>query len=420
MKMLPTRHEWRSIPLRYVCQLNPAVTFEEFEADDELTFLPMDRVKNGHFIPNVDKFSKYAPSYNAFEDGDIILAKVTPCFENGNIAIAENLTGGKGFGSSELFVIRPTKADRKFLFYYFQSSAFKQEGQASMTGAGGLKRVSPDILRQHPIPLPNEDTQRAIAAYLDRETARIDALVAAKERWLELLAEKRRALISHAVTHGLNPNAPMRDSGVPWLGEVPAHWEVMKFSWAIQIANGQVNPQDKPYADMLLIGPEHIESGTGRILNLMTSEEQAAISGKYYCENGDVIYSKIRPELRKVAIAPSDCLCSADMYPIRWRDKRDNAYIFWLLLSDQFSVWATLESARVAMPKINRDSLNELRIPTPSPFEQTTIAAYLDRVTTKIDRLQAATKNTISLLKEHRAALISAAVMGQIDIGEAA
>lgn len=212
MSSAPVLHEWKTVPLRYVCQLNPSVDFSECEEDDELTFLPMDRVKGGFFLPNTDKFSKYASSYNAFEEGDIVLAKVTPCFENGNIAVAQNLEGGKGFGSSELFVIRPKTVNRKFLFYYFQSSAFKQEGEASMTGAGGLKRVSPDLLRQHHLPCPEEETQRLIADYLDRETARIDALVAEKEKMLALLEEKRAALISRAVTRGLDPNAPLK----PW------------------------------------------------------------------------------------------------------------------------------------------------------------------------------------------------------------
>ncbi|MCC8999730.1 MAG: restriction endonuclease subunit S, partial [Candidatus Contendobacter sp.] len=226
-----TPHGWKTIPLRYVCELYPSVSFDGLEEEDDVTFLPMDRVKSGYFIPNTDKFSKYAPSYNAFEDGDIVLAKVTPCFENGNIAIAEDLVRGKGFGSSELFVIRATGAEKKFLFYYFQSSAFKQEGEASMTGAGGLKRVSPDVLRQHHVPFPSQDIQRLIANYLDRETARIDGLIAEKERMLALLEEKRAALISRVVTRGLDPNVPLKPSGQEWLGEIPVHWEMSRLKY---------------------------------------------------------------------------------------------------------------------------------------------------------------------------------------------
>ena len=245
--MNATMHKpgWKTIPLRYVCQLNPPVDFDGFEEDDDVTFLPMDKVKRGYFIPNTDKFSKYASSYNPFKEGDIVLAKVTPCFENGNISIAENLVGGKGFGSSELFVIRPIVVDRKFLFYYFQSSSFKQEGEASMTGAGGLKRVSPDLLRQHHLPFPSQKNQRLIADYLDRETARIDALVAEKEKMLALLEEKRAALISSKVTRGLNPDVPLKPSGLHWLGDIPAHWEVMRLGFLVSLQGGSTPATSK-------------------------------------------------------------------------------------------------------------------------------------------------------------------------------
>jgi len=243
MSFAPVMNEWKTVPLRYVCQLNPSVDFSKFAEDDELTFLSMDKVKSGFFLPNTDKFSKYAPSYNAFEEGDIVLAKVTPCFENGNIAIAEKLEGGKGFGSSELFVIRPKKVNRRFLFYYFQSSGFKQEGEASMTGAGGLKRVSPDLLRQHHLPCPDDDTQRLIADYLDRETSRIDALVAEKEKMLALLEEKRAALISRAVTRGLDPTVPLKPSGIDWLGEIPRHWETKKLKYVVSKIGSGITPK---------------------------------------------------------------------------------------------------------------------------------------------------------------------------------
>src|SRR5690606_33402844 len=138
---------------------------------------------------------------------------------------------------------------------------------------------------------------------LDQETTKIDDLISEQRRLIELLQEKRRAVISHAVTKGLNPDAPMKDSGVEWLGEIPRHWDLGKFSREIWIAEGQVDPEQEPYKSMPLIAPNHIESGTGRLLELETAEEQGAISGKYWCESGDVIYSKIRPALAKVVIA---------------------------------------------------------------------------------------------------------------------
>ena len=406
--------EWKTIPLRYVCDLNPSVTFDDLDDDDDLTFLPMDRVKSGYFIPNSEKFSKYGSSYTAFEDGDIVLAKVTPCFENGNIAVAEHLVGGTGFGSSELFVIRPTLAERRFLFYYFQSSVFKQDGEASMTGAGGLKRVSPDVLRQHRLPFPSLDVQRLIARYLDRETARIDGLIAAKERMLALLEEKRAALISRVVTRGLDPHALLKPSEQEWLGEIPAHWPTTKFSWDVFISEGQVDPEDDRFSDLILVAPNHIESLTGQITHRETSADQGAISGKYLCKKGDVLYSKIRPALRKVALAEEECLCSADMYPLRPSEKLIPKYLQYLLLSEDFSAWAELESARVAMPKINRETLSAIRIPVPPLDEQESIVSEIGNGTKRIDLQRKAVRGSVELLKERRAALITVVVTGQI------
>lgn len=106
---------------------------------------------------------------------------------------------------------------------------------------------------------------------------------------------------------------------------------------------------------MVLIAPNHIQSGTGQLLELENADEQGAISGKYFCKAGDVIYSKIRPALRKVCIAPEDCLCSADMYPLHAHSGLTNEFLFRWILTEQFSAFAVLESDRVAMPKINRE-----------------------------------------------------------------
>ncbi|CPH57367.1 type I restriction enzyme specificity protein [Burkholderia pseudomallei] len=264
--------------------------------------------------------------------------------------------------------------------------------------------------------LPSIDEQQAIVVFLEAESARIQALIEKKIRFIELLREKRQAIITHAVTKGLDPNVPMKDSGVEWLGEVPEHWTVLSFQRRVYIAEGQVNPEEQPYADMMLIAPNHIESGTGRLLYTETAAEQMAESGKYLCREGDVIYSKIRPALRKACIAPADCLCSADMYPLRGDESLLNHYLLWFLLSEPFSAFAVLEADRVAMPKINRESLNALKLALPPVEEQEQISRMLTRATTRIDALVEKTERSIELLKEHRSALITAAVTGQIDL----
>ncbi len=200
------------------------------------------------------------------------------------------------------------------------------------------------------------------------------------------------------------------DSGVEWIGELPKHWPAVTFRRLVTITEGQVDPRKVENSALPLIAPNHIEGGTGRLLVLESAEDQAAESGKYEVRQGDIVYSKIRPSLRKVCVAPTDGLCSADMYPLRPQQGLDGRFLFWWLLSEPFSAYAVLESDRVAMPKINRDGLNSTYLPLPSIAEQRGIANFLDRETAKIDALVAEQERLIALLKEKRHAVISHAV----------
>jgi len=191
---------------------------------------------------------------------------------------------------------------------------------------------------------------------------------------------------------------------------------VSRFSREVYIAEGQVNPELDPYLDMFLIAPNHIESGTGRLIAKETAAEQCAESGKYYCKAGDAIYSKIRPGLAKVAMATEDCLCSADMYPLRGRNRLENKFLYWTLLSSWFIAWSILESDRVAMPKINRESLGGCQLCIPPLPEQRAISDYLDHATAKLDQMAAKVEAAIERLQEYRSALITAAVTGKIDV----
>ena len=153
--------------------------------------------------------------------------------------------------------------DRGFAFHLTLTDAFRKLGEAEMYGAGGQKRVPESFVTNLKHPIPPLPEQRAIAAFLDRETAKIDALVSKKERLIELLREKRTALITRAVTKGLDPDAPMKDSGVEWLGEIPAHWEVrrLKTIAAIRYGLGQppkASPDGLPFVRATNVNRGHI------------------------------------------------------------------------------------------------------------------------------------------------------------------
>lgn len=415
---------WQIKRLRFAATLNPSIRLDLLaDPECEVSFLPMEAIGEDGSL-NLEQnraVQDVRNGYSYFEDGDVAFAKVTPCFENGKGALMQGLQCAAGFGTTELTVMRPLQdvTDARHLSYIVQSTHFRTLGAAAMTGAGGLKRVPDEFTRSFPVAFPPQSELELIGDHLDRETVRIDALVAKKTRFIELLREKRQALITQAVTKGLDPNVKMKDSGVEWLGEVPEHWDVLSFQRCVFIAEGQVDPEKSPYREMILLAPNHIEPGSGLLLYTETAEEQSAESGKYLCEKGDVVYSKIRPALRKVCMAPEVSLCSADMYPMRGHSGMSNQFLFWFLLSEPFSAFAVLEADRVAMPKINRESLNSVQLPRPPLSEQLEIVARLSQATARLDNLRAKTERSIELLKERRAALITAAVTGQIDLREA-
>jgi type I restriction enzyme S subunit len=204
----------------------------------------------------------------------IVLTKRAPI---GQLAVLAN----EACSNQGCFLLTPRReADTRFYYYWLSGKTVRLQA----LGRGStFMELSTDDLKSLTVPCPGVRQQRAIADYLDRETARLDGLVLAKERVLGLLAEKRRALITGAVTRGLDPCAPLRDSGIPCLGKIPAHWATSKFSWSVFIIEGQVDPELEPYLSMMLVAPNHIESGTGKLTSRETAAEQAAMSGKYLC-----------------------------------------------------------------------------------------------------------------------------------------
>ncbi|WP_336755899.1 restriction endonuclease subunit S [Pantoea sp. USHLN298] len=303
-----------------------------------------------------------------------------------------------------------------YLVWAANSDCVRINAELVSTGTTRI-RINLGELKKIRIPFPPMVEQLKVALFLDHETAKIDNLIEKQQQLIELLKEKRQAVISHAVTKGLRPDVPMKDSGVEWLGEVPEHWKLIKFSHCVSIRSGQVDPRKLPYCDYWLIAPNHIVSGEGRIINLETAKDQGADSGKYLCRTGEVIYSKIRPALVKACLSPSDTvLCSADMYPMSSYNGLTNNFLLLYLLSDAFTRFAVNQADRVAMPKINRESLSDCIIPVPPIEEQGKIYSYAREALEKLDVLLQKSQLTIELLQERRSALISATVTGKIDV----
>lgn len=191
---------WDCKPIKYVALFQPTCNTSLLREDSEITYTPMDYIKNGFFIQNTAKFGSVASSLTPYENGDIVMAKVTPCFENGNIAIMNNLSSGFGMGSSELFVYRPFAINTRFLLYWLQNDLFKQAACATMTGTGGLKRVSPYFAKNSKITVPSDGEQNQIVEYLDSKCQEINRLIESKQQFLSELETYKKSVIYEFVT----------------------------------------------------------------------------------------------------------------------------------------------------------------------------------------------------------------------------
>lgn len=338
------------------------------------------------------------------QEGDVLLAKDGSTLGITNVVSA---LPRPSTVNGSIAVLRPRAMVPRFLRYALASDVTQGRIQAVKDGMGVPHLFQADI-KKFPLPEPPVAEQRAIADYLDTETARIDALIALKERMLDLVRLRLTAVIDSLVW-----GAGESEWGD---GSVPRGWSLASLSNVVVIAQGQVDPRVKPFCDLRLIAPNHIESGTGRLLANETAAEQGATSGKYECDSGDIIYSKIRPALRKAAIAPSRCLTSADMYPMKPIGGLNPEYLLYLLLSNRFTELVVLESDRVAMPKVNRDSLGMIRVPVPPLSRQAEIVEVLSGVSGRSDELAEPLRVQVGLLRERRQALVTAAVMGGLKI----
>lgn len=293
--------------------------------------------------------------------------------------------------------IKPIALEGRYLFRLFQSKGFNAQ---FIVAANGVTRFG---LPQHAIanalcPVPPLTEQQTIARFLDHKTAQIDALIAKKQVLLEKLAEKRSALISHAVTKGLNPSVPMKDSGVAWLGEIPAHWRILPLKYAVMFQRGHDLPaDDRTEGDVPLVS----SSGVSSSHDTAKAKGPGIVTGRY-------------GTIGKFTYVESDYWpLNTTLYSIDTHG--NNAKYLWFmlhLLSDLF----VLNSKKGAVPGIDRNDLHPVLTVLPPKPEQDLITAHLELVISNLDQQVAKVGDVIDRLQEYRSALITNAVTGKIDV----
>jgi type I restriction enzyme, S subunit len=293
-----------------------------------------------------------------------------------------------------------------------------------------VESLESDLVADTEIAMPPLLQQRAIADYLDRETAQLDELVAAKERVLGLVAEKRRALITRAVTRGLDPGAPFRDSGIPWLGEIPAHWDVQRLKFLVPRIEQGWSPEchNVPASDEEW-GVLKAGCCNGGMFNQQENKSlplNLAPPLDLEVKPGDIVMSRASGStelIGSVALVPegtrSRLLLSDKTYRILLDTTRATQSYFVIALGSdvgRVQVQEVVSGAAGLANNIAQGDIKEFAIPLPPVDEQVAIVDYITAETAKLDALRAATERTIALLKERRAALIAATVTGKINV----
>jgi len=263
------------------------------------------------------------------------------------------------------------------------------------------------------LPIPPLPKQRAIADYLDRETARMDALVAAKERVLGLLAEKRRALITRAVTRGLDLRAPLRDSGIPWLGEIPAHWEIERSRWLFHERDERSVTGEEE-----LLTVSHLTGVTLRSEKDVNMFEAETTEGYKLCLTGDLVINTLWAWMGAMGVARTNGIVSPAYNVYQPGARLEPSYVDALVRLPTFAQDITRYSKGVWSSRLRLypEGFFEAFLPVPPLGEQHAIVAYIAREAGKLDGLRAVTERTTVLLKERRAAIITAAVTGGLPI----
>jgi len=420
---------WEAKRLKFAAIINPSKTeIGHLSKNLEGSFLPMELVGEGTLTTDKTKtLEDVGQGFTYFRDGDVVVAKITPSFENGKGSIVYGLVNGIGFGTTELHVIRPSsQINKKFLYYLTISHDFRQIGAGMMQGTAGQKRVPDSFLIDYPIGYPPLAEQQAIAAYLDRQTAKIDALIAKKEHLLDLLAEQRAILISQAVTKGLNPNVKMKDSSVAWLGQVPSHWEIKPLKYVAEIQTGLTLGQKYDHVQLVsrpYLRVANVQDGYLDLDDITEVKIPIEKSLRHKLEKGDVLmteggdFDKLgRGYVWEEQI--KDCLHQNHIFAVRPDQNYLDSYFLAALMTSSLgkNYFTSTSQQTTNLATTNSTKLKSFSVLLPPIQEQKDILAYFDKQTKRLADLMSKVETAIERLREYRAALISSVVTGKVQV----
>ena len=414
-----------SLKLKHVATINDEALGDDTDPNYEIRYIDISNVDSSGRIGKIASYRfEQAPlrARRRVRDGDIVISTVRTHLQ----AIAQvrrppaNLLASTGFA---VVRPRPERLVAEYCKYALREPSFLAAVEMRSVGVS-YPAIAVLDLAGIKIPVPGLSRQRAIADYLDCETARIDALIAAKERTLKLLAEKRRALITRAVTRGVGLDTAFRASGFSWLGEIPAHWKVTRLKFVGQVQTGLAlgkRYQSRAMIEYPYLRVANVQDGFLDLSDVKTVSVPAHEAEFFLLRAGDLLMNEGgdadklgRGAIWTGEIAP--CLHQNHVFAVRARDISSAWLALWTSSDHAKAYFESRSKQSTKLASISASNLMEMPLLQPPHVEQAAIVEAVHGLMNKIDAVRSAAKGTIGLLKERRTALISAAVTGRIDV----
>jgi len=390
--------------------------------DNDLAYIGLENIesKTGKIIESIstDEEVTIEGTSNVFFQGDILFGKLRPYLAKCTVAQFD------GKCTTELLVIKTKNGElhNKYLGYLMLSSAFIDLVNSSTYGSK-MPRANWDFIGNQYIPSIDINEQTQIANFLDQKTAEIDSLIADKEKLIALLGEQRQAIITEAVTKGLNPDVKMKDSGVEWIGEIPEGWRISRIKYQADINKNTL--AENTDADLEI---EYIDIGSVNAKGEVTKVEsftfeKAPSRARRILKNGDTIVSTVRTYLKAITWfekVEGNLICSTGFAVLSPKKTIHPRYLSYLFRSTKYIDEIVSRSTGVSYPAITAGEIGMLECLLPDIDEQKEIAEFIDKRLNEIDSLLQGIKDQIDKIKEYRQSLIFEAVTGKIDVRDVA
>lgn len=395
---------WEVIRLKYLADFEPTCDTSYLTDESKITYTPMECVKNGGFENRSALYGNLSHTLTPFQNGDIAMAKVTPCFENGNIAIMNNLFSGFGLGSSELFIFRPKSISTHYFFYWLQNKAFVARACSTMTGTGGLKRISPSFIRNCPVHYPSTDEQTKISDYLDAKCSEIDVLLSKTRSSIEEYKKLKQAVITQAVATQQCSHIKLKylmNVIVDCPHETPTYSFTGNY-YVIRTAD-QALASLRRDEDMYRLDVSEYKKRTRRLT----------------LDKDDIVYGREGERWGLACIVPESnkyCLgqrimqfrCNTKfLYP---------KYAMYALNSESVYLQGVADTIGSTSPHVNISTICNYLLPVPTLTEQKEIADYLDAKCAKIDGLIAKKGQLVKEMESYKKSLIYEVVTGKREV----